>query len=89
MCDGQSSGFGTRAGDQQYVWGTLRVSIILVATTAGTGSKQSVVSRQSLMTSPSLQSIDVSHSRTDFALLERGGGLIVLPLPSHHFDHSI
>lgn len=53
----QSLGFGTSAGDQQYVTGTLSVSRSFGASDDGTGSK-SMPALQSLTTSPSLSYVD-------------------------------
>jgi len=53
MCDGQSSGFGTRAGDQQYVNGIFSVSTRSGPSVSGIGSR-SIDFLHLLMTSPRL-----------------------------------
>lgn len=53
MCDGQSTGLGTKAGDQQYVKGISRASANEGPTAVGTGSR-SIVFLHLLITSPRL-----------------------------------
>lgn len=53
MFSGQSDGFGTRAGDQQYVTGTRNVSVKQGPSLKGIGSK-SMVPLHALIMSPSL-----------------------------------
>ena len=53
MCSPQSGGFGTKAGDQQYVKGTFRFSISTGPTEAGMGSRSKLF-LQLLIMSPSL-----------------------------------
>lgn len=56
MFSGQSAGLGTRAGDQQYVTGTPKVSVKQGPSLKGIGSR-SMVSLHALMISPSLSAI--------------------------------
>ena len=53
MYDGQSEGFGTNAGDQQYVKGTWSISARRGATIFATASSPKVFFLQRLITSPS------------------------------------
>lgn len=53
MCEGQSAGFGTRAGDQQYVKGIFNVCVSMGASNMATSSK-SIDLRHLLMMSPRL-----------------------------------
>ena len=74
----QSAGFGTSAGDQQYVTGTRSVSRSLGASDDGTGSR-SIVSLQSLMTSPSLPTDQLSTQILSYESRQLGNS----PLPRH------
>lgn len=56
MYEGQSNGFGTSAGDQQYVNGTSKSSDKLGPAAVGIGSKSSVFSLQLLIISANLKS---------------------------------
>lgn len=54
MCAGQSAGFGTSAGDQQYVNGILRVRVRIGPSNVATSSR-SIDLRHLLTMSPSLE----------------------------------
>jgi len=54
MYSGQSAGFGTKEGDQQYVNGTCRYSASEGPIDAGTGLRLNDFFRHRLMTSESL-----------------------------------
>lgn len=56
MYEGQSNGFGTSAGDQQYVNGTSKSSVKLGPAAVGIGSKSSVFFLQPLIISDNLKS---------------------------------
>ena len=77
MYDGQSTGFGISAGDQQYVNGIFNASASPVPAILGTGSRFSDFFLHKLITSDKLQ-WQLVHS---FGSLE-----IHSPLPSHHID---
>lgn len=63
MYSGQSIGFATNEGDQQYVNGTSRYSASEGPIVAGTGLRLNDLFRHKLMTSESLQQFVILRER--------------------------